>query len=375
MKDGELMHRLQTVGLSQSLITKALKIVVLTVAISGMANGQTTSIYNYSVPYPPSPGAGYAPNGNLLSYVDNVNGQWSNVQYDGLNGLIAATLTVTNQVPQYFCWAYDSFGNRTNQASSDQPFQIASGTSCQPAGSATITNVLTTPNSSNQIGSTNANGTAAVPIYDAAGNMTFDGRNSYLYDAEGRVCAVGNTPISGGTLMVQYLYDAEGRRVAKGTIGGWSCNQSTNGFAPTNEYLLGQNGHQVTETDGPGKWEHYNVYAGGQLLTTYDSQGSHFAITDPLGTKRVQASAAGAVELTCTNSPFGDGPLCAGAPSIFLPAKNAISNQDWTTSGPGTTDRQMGAPVPIRQEWPLQAVESAEFQYVFVCPEQPFECG
>ena len=42
--------------------------------------------------------------------------------------------------------------------------------------------------------------------YDAAGNLLNDGRNSYAYDAEGRIVALNGQPM--------YLYDAEGRRVA-----------------------------------------------------------------------------------------------------------------------------------------------------------------
>jgi YD repeat-containing protein len=41
--------------------------------------------------------------------------------------------------------------------------------------------------------------------------MTNDGVNQYLYDAEGRVCAV----FSGLGGYTQYIYDAEGNRVAK----------------------------------------------------------------------------------------------------------------------------------------------------------------
>ncbi len=59
-------------------------------------------------------------------------------------------------------------------------------------------------------------------------------------------------------------------------------------------------------------WQYTNVYANGELLATYDNTGLHFALNDWLGTKRVQASPAGAVELNCWNLPFNDGFGCSG---------------------------------------------------------------
>ncbi len=55
---------------------------------------------------------------------------------------------------------------------------------------------------------------------------------------------------------------------------------------------LGPSGEQVTELDGSGVWQHTNVYANGQLIATYDQEGTqqllHFHGSDPLGTRRVR---------------------------------------------------------------------------------------
>lgn len=64
--------------------------------------------------------------------------------------------------------------------------------------------------------------------YDGAGNVTGDGNITYLYDAEGRICAGDLVPHPAS--MLGYLYDAEGHRVAKGTITTLSCDITTNGF-------------------------------------------------------------------------------------------------------------------------------------------------
>jgi RHS repeat-associated protein len=86
---------------------------------------------------------------------------------------------------------------------------------------------------------------------------------------------------------------------------------STTGFTLGSQYLLDLGGNQATELNG-GNWLHSNVWAGGKLLATYDTSGVHFPLTDPLGTKRIQANAAGAVDETCVSLPFGDAQYCTG---------------------------------------------------------------
>ena len=87
-------------------------------------------------------------------------------------------------------------GNRTTQATSNLPFTNAAGASaCQVASTGTlIGNVWNTYSSStNQITSTNARGVTATPNYDPDGNVTSDGANEYLYDAEDRAHSVTPT--------------------------------------------------------------------------------------------------------------------------------------------------------------------------------------
>ena len=93
--------------------------------------------------------------------------------------------------------------------------------------------------------------------------------------------------------MTGYVYDAEGTRVAKGTLQNMnSCDPPVNGFQTTSDYVLGPSGEQVTEVDvdadGNMARPHTNVWAGGKLLATYDNNGLHFYLDDPLGTRRVR---------------------------------------------------------------------------------------
>ncbi len=67
--------------------------------------------------------------------------------------------------------------------------------------------------------------------------MTYDGQNSYLYDAEGRICAVEN-----GSGKTGYVYDAGGIRVAKGSLTSFSCDFTANGYATTTSWVLGLGG-------------------------------------------------------------------------------------------------------------------------------------
>jgi RHS repeat-associated protein len=110
----------------------------------------------------------------------------------------------------------------------------------------------------------------------------------------------------------QYVYDAGGTRVAKGASASLTCGAPGSNFSLTNQYLVGLGGEQVTELDGWGDWLHTDVWAGGRLLATYDGFGIHFPLTDPLGTKRIQANAYGAVDETCFSLPYGDGLNCIG---------------------------------------------------------------
>ncbi len=106
--------------------------------------------------------------------------------------------------------------------------------------------------------------------------------------------------------MTGYIYDAEGRRVAKGSIQSMSCDPSSNGFSLTESYVLSGNGDELTMTDGSGTWQRTNVYAAGTLIATYDTNGLHFHLSDPLGTRRVQASSDGQPEEDLQSLPFGD---------------------------------------------------------------------
>ena len=230
-------------------------------AISQMVNSNTPAagtVYSFT--------GNYDATGNLLSYTDSAMGAWG-FGYDALNRLVAAMNYATTSATQqyannYGCWSYDSFGNRLLESISTTP--------C--TGTPPLTS-WAQYNSSNRMTATHLN-TNQANGYDLAGDVTNDGAHDYLYDGEGRICAVHNQ--LAGT-MTGYLYDADGTRVAKGTITSWSCDPDTagNGFQTTADYILGPGGEQGTEISvsvsggaTSAAWSHTNVYAAGKLLAT-----------------------------------------------------------------------------------------------------------
>jgi len=81
--------------------------------------------------------------------------------------------------------------------------------------------------------------------------------------------------------------------------------------------VIGPSGEQMSEfgMDANNKlaWQHSNVYAAGKLLATYDADGLHYYLDDPLGSRRVQTDYAGVLEQSCASLPFGDNLACSGS--------------------------------------------------------------
>jgi RHS repeat-associated protein len=255
--------------------------------MSGGSNTTGQVLYSYSMPNAGS----FAPNGNLLNVADSVTGAWT-YTYDNLNRLVgaAAVASALQGMENYYAglqtsFGYDAFGNRT--------VMTQGGT---PAHSVPSSSTAYYTASSNQV---------ASMTYDAAGDVIYDGLNSYLYDAEGRLCAVRNYV----GVLTGYLYDAAGTRVAKGSLATFSCNFAPTNFTPATSWVLGPGGEQVTEyavSGGASAWAHTNAFSAGQLQATYHDTGTYLYLGDWLGTKRVEVGASDCIS-AYTGLPFGDG--------------------------------------------------------------------
>ncbi len=168
------------------------------------------------------------------------------------------------------------------------------------------------------------NNQLSTSSYVVAGNTIYDTYNTYYYYPEGDLCAV--QPNLTGSSLTMYVYDAAGTRVAKGTpvwTGSGSPNMSTLCSAPgggtgwsfsaEEQYLLDKNNEQVSELTGTSTPtpERTNIWSGTNIAT-YDfvNGGVHFALTDWLGTKRVQVLGTGTnygtIELSFISLPYGN---------------------------------------------------------------------
>lgn len=233
--------------------------------------GSETAIYSFSLTH--------APDGQITSASDSVNGNWS-YTYDDFNRLKTATETNSGGATiSALSWSYDRYGNRWSQTVT--------------AGSGTSTAL--TFNTANNHASTELS-------YDAAGNVLNDTNHAYVYDAENRI-----SQVDGG---VSYIYDAEGRRVGK-----------SNGTV----YVVGLSSNVIDEIDS-GAWARSEVYAGSRHLATVTPSGVYFTHTDWLGTERARTSPTGVMCESTVSQPFGDGaqsvtpadtPGCDPTPTFF----------------------------------------------------------
>jgi RHS repeat-associated protein len=280
---------------------------------SGSGGGQQT-VYSYSIPSYVSgqTPTGYDALGNIVGYSDSVMGTWSmSGGYDPLNRLTAASATSGPYSGLQISWGLDPFGNRTSEA-----YSGSSGVSVPTSSTVSYTATANNPTPNNRISSTSL----GTVNYDAAGDVTQDNQNQYLYDGDGRLCAVRNLMF--GT-MTGYVYGADGMRVSTGTIATWgSCDPSVNGYQAIKDSIPDSTGGQLTETgldaNGNVAWAHTNVRAGGQLIATYDANGLHYYLNDWNGSRRVQTDYEGVVEQTCTNLPYGNGETCSATPTEEL---------------------------------------------------------
>jgi RHS repeat-associated protein len=228
-----------------------------TAAPSGatLIGGTDNAIYSLTL-------GSYAPNGDILSANDTVNGNWSFV-YDPFNRVVGANQNSGQSVYNY---VYDIAGNRWQQ---NGPHTM----------NLTFTGNATTNNN-------RADGYS----YDLAGNLLNDGTNAYTYDAENRIITAGTS---------SYIYDANGRRVRK-TVAGVSI-----------DFLYDLDGNQITEISSTGAWNRGEIYAGARHLATYRNGTTYFTHADWLGTERVRSNVSGGAYETCTSLVFGDWLTCS----------------------------------------------------------------
>ena len=196
-----------------------------------LKNG-SNSVYSYSLMQ--------ATNGNVLTSNDTVNGNWA-YGYDDFNRLTSSSVTgMIYRGPQSYTYVYDRFGNRWQQ-------NITSGTG----------------DTSSLAFDANNHITGSGVTYDAAGDVTNDGTNTYVYDAEGRIASVNSGAatyvydaegqrvgvVDSARGQISYYYDLNGRVVFEGSTGGRVRRRILRGWTPSG-HLLGHHGIQPSQLAG-----------------------------------------------------------------------------------------------------------------------------
>jgi RHS repeat-associated protein len=252
---------------------------------SKTATLNSSTIYSFNLTF--------APDGNILTSNDSVNGNWT-YTYDPFNRLACSNLasngtcsSPTNGTPSY-TYDYDRYGNRWHQNGQNTMMLSFSGNNNRMDGYS----------------------------YDAAGNLLSDGTTSYTYDAENRLISATNTQHGTAT----YLYDAAGRRVHRTGFFNDTCDGTGK-----RDYIYDLSGHWLVENNSGSTACNIEIYAGSRHLGSFYQGEAIFDHTDWVGTSRVRMDFHYMSPQSCTSLPFGDGLSCSTNSPIHFTGKERDS--------------------------------------------------
>lgn len=231
-----------------------------------------TTKFGLSYSYPTAP----SNNGLISSITDGVdNGRSATYTYDSLYRLVTAQTAGSTNYPAWgLSETYDRYGNRSKQTA-------IAGTCV----------TITCPQPSVTISATTNRLIGSPYAYDASGNMTNDGLNTMVYDAENHVVSVSNSNGTG-----TYTYDGNGRRIKK--IGGGNTIITLfSGSQVLDEYY---NGAGVTS---PGN---EYVYAGSLRVAIIQNGTSTYYWHNDHLSPRVRTDSSGNIADQRGTFPFGE---------------------------------------------------------------------
>jgi RHS repeat-associated protein len=151
--------------------------------------------------------------------------------------------------------------------------------------------------------------------YDPAGNLLFDGGQSFTYDASGHA-ATASFP---GYLLEQF-YDGDGLRLKKRDAGAVTLYLRSS--------VLG--GQVVAEMSSSGAWQRGYVYLGSQLLGIQQS-GVYWVHQDPLVKSKRVTNSSGNVVSTLEFDPWG-GNTSRNNNDVFQPHRFTNYERDLNAS-------------------------------------------
>jgi RHS repeat-associated protein len=197
------------------------------------------------------------------------NGVNLNYGYDPASQLTSISYTLGATTLGNLTYAYDLGGRRAGVGGT-----YARGNAPQAASTASY-------NVNNQL----TQWKGASLTYDANGNLTSDGTNTYTWNARNQLVS-----ISGGT-TASFQYDTFGRRVSK-SIGG------------TTQYLY-DGVNPVQEISGTAASANLLTGRVDEYFGRTDSSGAHSFLTDALGNTLGLADSTGTLQTQYTFEPFG----------------------------------------------------------------------
>lgn len=201
------------------------------------------------------------PNGITMSY-----GYDTSSQLTGINYTLGATVLGN------LAYSYDLAGRRT----------IVGGGFARTGVPAALTSAsYNADNQQTQFGQSNL-------TYDANGNLTSDGTNTYTWNARNQLSAIS------GQVSAGFAYDAFGRRISK-TIGAMSTAHLYDGVNPVEELSAG--GVSASMLTGLAVDEYFQ---------RTDTSGTFDYLTDALGSTVALAGPVGGLGAQYTYEPFGN---------------------------------------------------------------------
>ncbi|WP_313427638.1 DNRLRE domain-containing protein [Siminovitchia terrae] len=237
-----------------------------------------------------------------LAGLKNKNGTFSLYNYDGA-GQLTSLLTTNSQgaTIESFDYKYDAKGNRVSEKTTTGTAQFTYDKSGQltkevrPNGDileytydavgnqltkkvtkgTTVTTNTYTYDAANQLSTING----AAVTHDKSGNMTNDGKKTFIYDADDRLVEVKE----GTTSLGKYQYNSEGLRVSK-TTGSttvyYTYDENNNVILETdqtgnilNSYIYDDENRPLTMTKG-SKTYTFHVNARGDITSVTDESGA-----------------------------------------------------------------------------------------------------
>jgi RHS repeat-associated protein len=213
-------------------------------------------------------------NGQIASITDSVDsGRNATYTFDALYRLTSATTNGSTNYPKWgLSMTYDRYGNRTAQSVSSG----CTGITCP-------TNSVTVSATTNQL-------TGSPYAYDANGNMTNDGNNTLVYDAENRLLSATNGGSSG-----TYTYDGNSLRVKK------ASGSTTTVYIFSGSKVIAEYDNGAAPTSPSREY----VYSGASLLAKIDSSGTKYYHQDQLSNRLVTDSSDNTLE-QLGHFPFGE---------------------------------------------------------------------